>query len=242
MNRSEQQSAGDDAFVDTADREIRPSSPAPPSRSGASRAPATSIGSSSTTRASTRASTGSARASSTTSPRSVAGATGPGWPGERERLLIVELDGRHAGSLGLTDDGEDGWGHLRWFLLDPAVRGHGLGRAMVDELVDHAARERLRRAHGSTRSRISAPRPHLYRSHGFARRQRRDRPALGSRRDHVPDLRGERSSAAPRTAARAAPARARRPSRSARRRRGPEARRGPSARRAPRPRARAGAG
>jgi len=42
-----------------------------------------------------------------------------GFPGERERLWIVELGGRHAGSLALTDEGDD-LGAVRWFVLDRA--------------------------------------------------------------------------------------------------------------------------
>lgn len=60
-----------------------------------------------------------------------------GWPKAREAAWIVEHDDRFAGSLALTDEGE-GIGALRWFLLDEAVRGHGLGRRLVRELVEEA--------------------------------------------------------------------------------------------------------
>ena len=39
---------------------------------------------------------------------------------QREGIWIVELDGRHAGSLALTDEG-DGLGAVRWFVLDPTA-------------------------------------------------------------------------------------------------------------------------
>ena len=56
-----------------------------------------------------------------------------GFPREREGLWVVERDGEFSGSLGLTD--EDGvTGMIRWVLLDPAVRGHGVGR----QLIEHA--------------------------------------------------------------------------------------------------------
>jgi GNAT superfamily N-acetyltransferase len=67
----------------------------------------------------------------------VADAARRGYPSEREAVWIVELDGRHAGSLGLTDEG-DGIAALRWFLLDPAIRGRGLGRSLVAELIERA--------------------------------------------------------------------------------------------------------
>ncbi|HWV85184.1 MAG TPA: GNAT family N-acetyltransferase [Capillimicrobium sp.] len=60
-----------------------------------------------------------------------------GFPRAREGLWVVEDDGRVAGSLALTDEG-DGLGRVRWFLLEPAARGRGLGRRMLDELLDHA--------------------------------------------------------------------------------------------------------
>ena len=63
-------------------------------------------------------STGSTRPSRRTSRASVAAAGKRGFPGARERLWIVELGGRHAGSLALTDEG-DGLGAVRWFVLDP---------------------------------------------------------------------------------------------------------------------------
>ncbi len=49
-------------------------------------------------------------------------------------MRIAELDGRHAGSVALTDEG-DGWATLRFFLLDPELRGQGLGRRWVAELI-----------------------------------------------------------------------------------------------------------
>ena len=58
----------------------------------------------------------------------VAAAGKRGFPREREGIWIVELDGRHAGSVALTDEG-DGLATLRWVVLDPDLRGHGLGRA-----------------------------------------------------------------------------------------------------------------
>jgi RimJ/RimL family protein N-acetyltransferase len=67
----------------------------------------------------------------------VAEALAAGFPGERDRVRIVERDGELAGSLALTDEG-DGTGYLRWYLIEPALRGRGLGRRMVAELLDEA--------------------------------------------------------------------------------------------------------
>jgi GNAT superfamily N-acetyltransferase len=67
----------------------------------------------------------------------VADAAAHGYPSEREAVWIVELEGTHAGSLGLTDEG-GGTAALRWFLLDAPIRGRGLGRSLVAELIDRA--------------------------------------------------------------------------------------------------------
>ena len=68
---------------------------------------------------------------------SVAKAGGSGFPAEREAIWIVELDGEHAGSIAITDEG-DGVAMLRWVVLDPALRGHGLGRRLVAAAVEEA--------------------------------------------------------------------------------------------------------
>jgi len=88
-----------------------------------------------------------------------------GFPRAGEAIWIVERDGAHAGSLALTDDG-DGEAWVRWFLLDPAVRGHGLGRRLVDELVAAAREGGYERLVLETFSDLQTA-AHLYRSHGF---------------------------------------------------------------------------
>ena len=56
-----------------------------------------------------------------------------GWPA-RGAVRIAEVDGHFAGSVALTIEGPSE-GRLRWVLLDPALRGAGLGRRMVSEVV-----------------------------------------------------------------------------------------------------------
>ena len=87
-----------------------------------------------------------------------------GWPGERERVWIVELDRAFAGCLALTDQGETG--ALRWFVLDPAVRGRGLGRRLVGELISEARALGYERIRLETFSELTVA-AHLYRAHGF---------------------------------------------------------------------------
>jgi GNAT superfamily N-acetyltransferase len=49
-----------------------------------------------------------------------------------DRLWVAERDGRLVGSIAILGR-EDGAAQLRWFLVDPDVRGHGLGRRLIDE-------------------------------------------------------------------------------------------------------------
>ncbi|MFF4815793.1 GNAT family N-acetyltransferase [Kitasatospora sp. NPDC001309] len=66
----------------------------------------------------------------------VEGSAAPG------RLWVAELDGRVVGAVGLVRAEErPGWGQLRWVVLDPAARGRGLGRRLLD-LALTEARER----------------------------------------------------------------------------------------------------
>jgi ribosomal protein S18 acetylase RimI-like enzyme len=96
---------------------------------------------------------------------SVARATEPGWPSAREGIWLVERDGRLAGCLGLTDEG-DGSGTLRWFVFEASLRGRGLGRRLVAELVEKAQTDGYERIALETFSDLKAA-AHLYRSHGF---------------------------------------------------------------------------
>lgn len=96
---------------------------------------------------------------------SVVAAGKRGWPRPNEGAWIVELDGRHAGSLALTDEGGE-LAALRWFLLDRELRGHGIGRRLVAELLAEAADAGYERVGLETFGDLrSAAR--IYRSHGF---------------------------------------------------------------------------
>jgi ribosomal protein S18 acetylase RimI-like enzyme len=97
--------------------------------------------------------------------RGLAEAVEAGWP-RRGGLWIVEHRGRHAGNLALTEEA-DGAGRVRWFLVDPSLRGRGLGRDLLTELVaeaDAAGYDPLRL---ETFSELRAA-AHLYRAFGFA--------------------------------------------------------------------------
>lgn len=92
-------------------------------------------------------------------------ATKPGWPGEREGIWIVEVDGRHAGSLALSDEG-DGTACIRWVVLDPELRGRGLAAQMLDEALELARRSGYRSVRLATFSELKVA-AQMYRSRGF---------------------------------------------------------------------------
>jgi N-acetylglutamate synthase-like GNAT family acetyltransferase len=53
----------------------------------------------------------------------------------RERIWIVECDGKIVGSIAVIEFSQSE-AQLRWLLLDPGVRGFGLGRHLVEDAVE----------------------------------------------------------------------------------------------------------
>jgi ribosomal protein S18 acetylase RimI-like enzyme len=95
----------------------------------------------------------------------VAHAEERGFPSEREAIRIVELDGQHVGSIGLTDEGDDE-AAIRWVVLSPEVRGQGLGRRLLGEMLAFAEDHGYRRVWLETFSELEAA-AHLYLEAGF---------------------------------------------------------------------------
>jgi len=108
---------------------------------------------------------------------SVAAAGKRGFPREREGIWIVEHRGAHAGSIGLTAEG-DGLATVRWVVLDPSVRGHGLGRRLVSEVVEFARASGFERVGLETFSELTTA-ARIYRSHGFMLRSEESGPRWG---------------------------------------------------------------
>lgn len=52
----------------------------------------------------------------------------------REQLWVVDQAGHHGGSIGITEVDQE-TAQLRWFLLDPSVRGNGFGRGMMERAI-----------------------------------------------------------------------------------------------------------
>jgi GNAT superfamily N-acetyltransferase len=87
-----------------------------------------------------------------------------GWP-ERGGVWAIEEEGRLAGTLALTEE-PGGVARVRWFLLDPSLRGQGVGRRLLEELIAEAEETGYEVLLLDTFSKLRAA-AHLYREHGF---------------------------------------------------------------------------
>lgn len=96
---------------------------------------------------------------------SVVDAAAQGFPGPREGVWIVEEGRELVGSLGLTDEGA-GEARVRWFLIEPRLRGQGLGRALLGELLAKVEENGYTRVGLETFSDLQAA-ARLYREHGL---------------------------------------------------------------------------
>ena len=73
----------------------------------------------------------------------VEAAVAGGWPRSGGGVWVADDgNGRVLGSLALTDEG-GGCGRIRWFVLDPCLRGKGLGRSLLGELLVEARAQGL---------------------------------------------------------------------------------------------------
>jgi RimJ/RimL family protein N-acetyltransferase len=107
----------------------------------------------------------------------VRAAAAAGWPQTGGGVWLVDHDGRLGGSMALTDEGSR-LGRLRWFVLEPALRGRGLGRLVVSELLATARRQAFTRLELETFSALSAA-ARIYRKAGFELVWQRERTDWG---------------------------------------------------------------
>jgi ribosomal protein S18 acetylase RimI-like enzyme len=104
-----------------------------------------------------------------------------GWPNRPgDGVWIIERAGEVCGCLALSDEG-DGEGRVRFFLLAPELRGRGVGRQMLDELMELAREAGYQRLVLATFDELTTA-ARLYRSHGF-RVVREDRAPRWGRED-----------------------------------------------------------
>jgi N-acetylglutamate synthase-like GNAT family acetyltransferase len=85
----------------------------------------------------------------------------------RERLWIAERDGRIVGCVAIVAASAQ-VAQLRWFLVDPAARGSGLGTRLLDETIAFSRASGYRSIVLWTVSALAAA-ARLYRARGFAR-------------------------------------------------------------------------
>ena len=97
----------------------------------------------------------------------------------RERCWIAELAGRRVGCVFLVADAA-GSARLRLLLVEPAARGQGIGRRLVDECVRFARQAGYRKLTLWTQSLLHAARQ-LYREAGFKRVARQPHVSFGAR-------------------------------------------------------------
>jgi N-acetylglutamate synthase-like GNAT family acetyltransferase len=84
---------------------------------------------------------------------------------ERERIWIVEKDQEVAGSIAIVEASKES-AQLRWLLLHPVLRGHGIGRMLVEETLAFCRSGGYSSVFLWTVSALSAA-ASLYRSAGF---------------------------------------------------------------------------
>jgi GNAT superfamily N-acetyltransferase len=86
-------------------------------------------------------------------------------PAERERLWIAEHDSRIVGCIAIVTASTDE-AQVRWFLLDPAARGIGLGTRLMREAIAFCEEQGYRRVMLWTVAALTAA-ARLYRAAGF---------------------------------------------------------------------------
>lgn len=84
---------------------------------------------------------------------------------EKENLWIAESQGRRIGMIAIVRISETE-AQLRWFLLEPETRGHGIGNTLIKTAVDFCKIKGYRHVFLWTVSGMIAAR-RLYQSYGF---------------------------------------------------------------------------
>ena len=82
----------------------------------------------------------------------------------RSRAWVCEKEGKMVGFLALMDRGDQA--QLRYFILDPAARGAGLGKKLMELYMDYLRSAGFKRSYLLTTKELPAA-AHIYTSHGF---------------------------------------------------------------------------
>ncbi|HEX2620734.1 MAG TPA: GNAT family N-acetyltransferase [Phototrophicaceae bacterium] len=86
---------------------------------------------------------------------------------QTDGLWVATANGQVIG--GIVIDGNDAAGkgaRLRWFIIDPAYQGQGVGNRLVSEAVEFCKRQKFKRVYLTTFAGLNSAR-HLYEKQGF---------------------------------------------------------------------------
>ncbi|AYQ43914.1 MULTISPECIES: helix-turn-helix domain-containing GNAT family N-acetyltransferase [Burkholderia] len=87
-------------------------------------------------------------------------------PADGKALWLCQEDGRTLASLAIDGDPATGVAHLRWFIVNDALRGSGIGRRLMTEAMRFVDAQRFRETYLWTFKGLDSAR-HLYESFGF---------------------------------------------------------------------------
>jgi ribosomal protein S18 acetylase RimI-like enzyme len=87
------------------------------------------------------------------------------YDSDKDYFAVAELDERIVGAIAIVVQ-PDQTAQLRWFLVHPDARGHGLGRRLLNDAVDFCRQRRYKSIFLWTISELKAA-AHLYRDAGF---------------------------------------------------------------------------
>lgn len=99
---------------------------------------------------------------------------------EKENLWVAESQGRRIGMIAIVRAGAK-TAQLRWFLLEPEMRGFGIGKRLMETAVGFCGAAGFRRVFLWTVSTMTAARK-LYGSFGFVRTESEERMLWGALR------------------------------------------------------------
>lgn len=95
----------------------------------------------------------------------------------KDGMWIAELDGQIVGSVGIVRD-SNSEAQLRWFLVHPSQRGHGLGRILLSKAIRFCRDQGFKSVFLWTVSDLKAA-AHLYQLAGFRKTEEKTHQAWG---------------------------------------------------------------
>lgn len=84
---------------------------------------------------------------------------------DKEKIWIAEIDNKPAGVIAIVK-ADDTTAQLRWFLIEPEMRGKGLGHKLMKTALDFCKERNYKHVFLWTVSSLETAR-HLYKSYGF---------------------------------------------------------------------------